>query len=300
MWTKRSLQYEQIEELVLFDPTIEVFETDAAKTKHWGYVRASDGKAFGGPWPKWLLNEKIDINFKELWVITDKIIPNHQAEWSGKRILVRCDNKAAVSYVNRRYGSMMNLEKLAAKIDDSELAFSYLLASVHIRGIHNVIADQSSRVEGWADEWNKHPLRDVSLKDKNYTDIESRIGISFTVDAFADEFNAKTPRFQSLKQSALFCKFTSEIVWAFPPPMISIAWLELVPETEAILVVTLFEANPAILTNKNRKMIEKNFKRIAALPAKSNIFVRTFADESGKIVTKRGPTSSHPMWALLW
>ena len=75
------------------------------------------------------------INWKELWTVVELVKREGVTlELWGWRILVRCDNKAAVHYVNVRYGHVPELEMLAVQLDHWERVSGGLLLSKPIRG----------------------------------------------------------------------------------------------------------------------------------------------------------------------
>ena len=68
-------------------------------------------------------------------------------------MLVRCDNKAAVHYVNVRYGSVPELEKFALKFDGLDQASGGLILSKHLPGVANVVADAGPRSSTFGLAW---------------------------------------------------------------------------------------------------------------------------------------------------
>ena len=88
-----------------------------------------------------------DINFKELWTISKRLVPDLAHTWAGRRILVRCDNTTAVPYLNSRRGQMPKLLKLLDGLEELEKRYKFGLVAVHIRGKDNVIADAGSHME---------------------------------------------------------------------------------------------------------------------------------------------------------
>ncbi len=166
-----------------------VVTTDASST---GWGATCNGQAASGLWtgPRLLWH----INCLELWAV-------HLALWQfrplllGKHVLVRTDNTAAVSYINRLGGIRSHrMTQLARHL----LLWSHTqfksLRAVHIPGQLNRAADALSRQLTFPGEWRLHPEM-IRL-------IWSRFGES-QVDLFASHESSHCQLYFSLTEGPL-------------------------------------------------------------------------------------------------
>ena len=196
----------------------------------------------------------MDINWRELYTITHILAPKHAKNWFGKRVLFRCDNSTAVSYINARFGKIPQLEKLSANLDKLEQKFQFVSLATHLSGKNNPIADAASRIQGWDRMWNRDVYKDIALTKRWVKTIGARMGSypefgGFDVDAFCDPkgFNSRVENgtFFSQRQTAFDQDFEKKSVWAFPPKYVQKHWLEKVVTLEKVkLVVSIIFADP--------------------------------------------------------
>ena len=199
-------------------------ETDASGLTGWSYHLCHSGVSISGLWPSTIAMdeavppEKVDINFKELWVIV-RCVQDQAAELAGWRVLFRTDNTCAVHYTNVRYGAIASLEKLAVKLEAAERRASCWALAAHIKGVANRAADLGSRDINFSSRWNSDRFRTACVRDTVFRDIVSRTGASFTLDLFADRAGqtAKAPVWRSPEHSAFEASLAGETVWAHPP-----------------------------------------------------------------------------------
>ena len=285
----------------LLDTDVVVFETDAAKTLQWGYYRCADSHAVGGPFPAWLADA--DINVKELWTITHKMVPNERSNWHGKRVLVRCDNASAVSYLNKRHGKVLGLRNLLDGLEDAEKEFRFALVAVHIKGKFNVIADAASRNVAFPEAWNSDPSRDLQLKRAAFALVLDRIGVHFDVDAWASRCgsNAMAPRWHCPEKSAFLLNMTGLAVWAFPPQTVVRSWLQHVMACSPRVCATVVFANHKALPAHFVKKLEANFRKIVTWKKGSRCFIAGDADETHRDKTRSSLIKADfETWVLIY
>jgi hypothetical protein len=243
------------------------------------------------------------VNFKELWTITQRLVPSQMERWRGRRVLVRCDNTVAVSYLNRRTGPRPRLLRLLQGLEDAERDYHFAIVAIHIRGVHNWVADRASRDLSFASLWNSDPTRDLRLKDSVFQQIVSRLGHSFGVDAWADRagLQARAPVWGSPAQSAFTLDLSNQIVYAFPPQCAIRAWLDHVPTTGARVIVTITFANPRALPAHALKRLEPRFKRLCVWGKGARCLVAP-SGENPLTHPSRGTVQKAPfeVWALMW
>ena len=259
------------------DPEVWVYESDASASFGWGYTDCQTQEVCGGRWPPFLRGmvdtrskltrpstsarkEKVkDINFKELWCVCNVLVPREAPLWARRRILVRIDNKTAVSYVNKRRGKIPQLASLAARLDHFEKKFGCAIVATHIRGKANVIADSASRDPLFPQVWKDDDTHNLILKDSVFSEIQRSIGSVFTIDAWADrlgKFSKVLRAWCSPAQTAFQEKFLGEVVYAFPPKCLTVAWLEhLVTETEVKDSVTIIFFDPSFMAPKVQRLL---------------------------------------------
>ncbi len=157
-----------------------VVTTDASST---GWGATCNGQAASGLWtgPRLLWH----INCLELWAV-HLALRQFRPLLLGKHVLVRTDNTAAVSYINRLGGIRSHrMSQLARHL----LLWSHTqfksLRAVHIPGQLNRAADALSRQLTFPGEWRLHP-ETIRL-------IWSRFGEA-QVDLFASPESSSWPR----------------------------------------------------------------------------------------------------------
>jgi hypothetical protein len=313
-WNPRFPSVQQDISLAHTDPGILIYETDAASTLHWGWTRCADSQVYSGPWPQWVkdMGKKADINFKELWVITHQIIPTEARSWSGRRILVKCDNSAAVAYINKRAGRIPKLNALLSAIEMREETFGFAIASTHLRGIHNVIADLASRDVCFQPRWEQDSTKDLSLRDGPFDRISATLRsqgmlLPFTVDAWDDRHGstAKAPAWCFPEDTAFAHDFAHEVVWAFPPHALILEWLDKVQLPQARAVVTVAIADPRTFRANVLKRLEARFKLVISFRPDEKIFTRQptpacLPSPARRSRPGRASSAGHPVWILLW
>ncbi len=166
-----------------------VVTTDASST---GWGATCNGQAASGLWtgPRLLWH----INCLELWAV-HLALRQFRPLLSGKHVLVRTDNTAAVSYINRLGGIRSHrMSQLARHL----LLWSHTqfksLRAVHIPGQLNRAADALSRQLTFPGEWRLHP-ETIRL-------IWSRFGEA-QVDLFASPKSSHCQLYFSLTEGPL-------------------------------------------------------------------------------------------------
>ena len=287
--------------------SILVIETDASKLTGWSYHVCNSGRVVSGLWPRNFgeaegLQHAEQINYKELWTVV-RCLEQERALLQGWRVVFRVDNSAAVHYINVRYGRVSSLEALTAKLEDAErLAYCWALA-VHVKGEHNVIADAGSRDALFATRWASDQFRDAALRSDLFRDIESRCGVVFTLDLFADRdgLNALAPNWRSPVLSAFEANLQGEVVWAHPPRNLLQATLRFFKATfcknPGLQVVLL--APEDVAAPWFRQDLLTGWHRIRSWEAGSDIFrwVAGGPDRSS-VRWRRGPRSDLPYHVL--
>ncbi len=132
-----------------------VVTTDASST---GWGATCNGQAASGLWtgPRLLWH----INCLELWAV-HLALRQFRPLLLGKHVLVRTDNTAAVSYINRLGGIRSHrMSQLRHLLLWSHTQFKSLRA-VHIPGQLNRAADALSRQLTFPGEWRLHPETDL-------------------------------------------------------------------------------------------------------------------------------------------
>ena len=259
---------------------IHVVETDASKLVGWSYHVCADSQVVSGVWPDHFVLEEghsnaTDINYKELWVAWQCLLREGQA-FAGWRVQFRMDNTAAVHYVNTRHGRIPSLQELASRFEAAEqLARCWALA-VHIRGVHNPVADGGSCSPSFALAWSACPFRDAVLRRDLFREVESRSQVSFTLDLFADRAGlaALAPKWCFPELTAFEQDFRGHVVWAHPPRAIIHVMLEHFAREatgvcDARIVILIPEDTSAPWF---RVSLLRNWHRIRSWQAGSDIF----------------------------
>ncbi|XDV15445.1 hypothetical protein PO909_015540 [Leuciscus waleckii] len=127
----------------------------------------------------------------------------------GHHVLVRMDNMAVVSYINRQ-GSLRsnNLHAMARSLILRAQHNLCSLREAHVPGIQNHGADMLSRDNVPPGEWSLHP-QTVQLIWSIFGEAE--------VDLFASEDNARCRTFFSKSKDVLAHDWPSRPLYAFPP-----------------------------------------------------------------------------------
>lgn len=193
-----------------FNTTITLF-TDASKE---GWGAHTDDHTASGLWPEEL--KPLPINWLELEAI-------RRALWSfksmliGQHVLVMCDNKTAVAYINKLGGTRSRrLYNLVRTILLWCQAYKIRVLARHIPGILNVKADMlSRRSQVIGSEWSLNP-KVVSIIFQKWGQPH--------IDLFATRDNYKIPTFVSpfpdpmaWGTDALAMSWAGLWAYAFPP-----------------------------------------------------------------------------------
>jgi hypothetical protein len=244
----------------------------------------------------------VDINVKELWVITHQLIPRESPSWHGRRVLVRCDNRAAVSYLKKRRGAIYKLASLLNGLEDLERERKFAILALHIKGKANVIADNASRDRHFASAWNADPSRDLRIKPSSFLQVQDRLGLQFTVDAWAshDGLNAVAPVWFHAANSAFIAPLANEVVWAFPPQTVIREWLVRVPESGAKAICTVVLANPRALHANFVSRVIPQFDRICTWPKGSKVFLEPLPKCRAPGAFPKAVRSDLEVWVLVW
>ena len=284
LWTAKSPDFQAIEEILKSPPAdVRVFESDAAKTKGWGYWSCSEEYVRNGMWGDALPQDKPsfddEINLKELWCMVH-LVETESQRWRDEgvlRVMIRCDNEAACLAVNRRFSkSSKQMNVLCQRLDSLEANGQFLVIAKWIPGINNPVADAASRQKLFADDFNKDPLKDVFLSPKLFKMIQERYihaaKKKLAIDAFATSENAQLPDFYSPERSAFIQQIDADTpVYAFPPPAIAHKWLEHVVRNglQGAIVLVM---NPKMWNKNVTRWIENRFLRFCCFDAGSRPF----------------------------
>ncbi len=208
-----------------------VVTTDASST---GWGTTCNGQAASGLWtgPRLLWH----INCLELWAV-HLALRQFRPLLLGKHVLVRTDNTAAVSYINRLGGIRSHrMSQLARHL----LLWSHTqfksLRAVHIPGQLNRAADALSRQLTFPGEWRLHP-ETIRL-------IWSRFGEA-QVDLFASPKSSHCQLYFSLTEGPLGTDALAHSwpralrKYAFPPvSLLAQTLCKLREDEEQVLLVT--------------------------------------------------------------
>jgi len=114
-----------------------------------GYVGFLDGLWFQGHWlPEHTLNKKrgISIEWQELFPIYLACVL-WGPTWSGKRILIWCDNQSVVAIINSKHTKSPQTMDLVCSITLLTLTNSFTISTTYIPGLDNAIADSLSHFQ---------------------------------------------------------------------------------------------------------------------------------------------------------
>lgn len=218
--------------------SLEIF-SDSSLTG-WG-CHCNDSKAFGF----WNDQErKYHINYLEL-LAAFFAVKCFASELSQCEILLRLDNKTAISYVNRAGGVQYpHLSDLSRKIWEWCEPRKIWLQASYIPSIKNVEADRASRNTNIDTEWE--------LAQTAFKQIEQEFG-PFTVDLFASRINTKCKQFcsrfpdpEAKTVDAFTVSWKNEAFYAFPPFALILRTLRKIINDKAtgIVIVPLWPTQP--------------------------------------------------------
>lgn len=160
-------------------------ETDASPTG-WGAVLRT-GDTVKETYGHWNAEERLQSsNWKELTGIKyaiQSLVPERAA------VLIRSDNKTAVSYVHKEGGKFPHLNAIAREIWDHLLEHHIRIHVTHIAGVENVAADTLSRKKFSHQDWQLNPQVFQSH-------VVQQWGVP-EIDLFATANNHQVPRYYS-------------------------------------------------------------------------------------------------------
>ena len=234
------------------------------------------------------------INWKELWVTLHALRTEGQ-RLRGWRVLFRCDNSAAVHYVNVRYGNMPALETLSEELDTLERSTGCVCLAEHVEGKRNVVADEGSRVSSFAGSWNNDPLMDAVLREDLFRSLERDLG-AFDVDLFADAAGilSLASKWYHPAVSAFEVNLSEGQFWAHLPKAIVGRFLDHVSSESSRLrqplrVAILIPCDSGAPWFRPSKL--QHWHRRQYWPAGSDLF-RRFESSDGVIVKRKCPHTS--------
>lgn len=217
---------------------LEIF-TDASRTG-WGGV--CNGNRVNGAWKA--EETKFHINYLELLAIF-LALKSFLKNQSGLNILLRVDNKTAISYINRM-GSIQfpHLNNLARVIWQwCENSSIWLFAS-YIKSSDNKEADKESRTFNPDTEWE--------LNQQIFHTITLKLGFP-DIDLFASRVNAKCKSYVSWQSDpeaenvdAFTLSWTNHFFYAFPPFSLILKCLQKIRNDDArgIMVLPYWPSQP--------------------------------------------------------
>jgi hypothetical protein len=183
---------------------------DAALTRlRAARVSADRGRRYRGGWRGDTVS--LSINWKELRTVLTSC-RRHGAEWRGKRVLLRVDNKAALSYVNRGYGRVRQLTKIGRQIQALASRHGFQLHAVYVNTKWNVIPDGLSRltVGVSSPDWRFDPTEFAALQ-REFGELDA------DMMSAVDGSNALLPRFYSEANDAFSVPLDGTTTWWNPP-----------------------------------------------------------------------------------
>ena len=104
-----------------------------------------DGMFVYTPWNKWLGAEQLHINYKETLSL-EPAVTNWAPRLANKKVIVLCDNKAAVGIINRGTSKEPFVMDSLRRIFWLSAIHNFRLEAVYVPGKHNNIADAVSRL----------------------------------------------------------------------------------------------------------------------------------------------------------
>ena len=125
---------------------LELFTDASASLGFGGYLQ---GKWFACTWP-WDLpvvdGKQLSIAYKELYLIVVAAILWGK-NWSKRRIVFHCDNKATVSIVNKGRSKCLHIMQLMRRLTWCACIHNFTFRSIHVPGKLNDISDSLSRLQ---------------------------------------------------------------------------------------------------------------------------------------------------------
>ena len=190
---------------------------DASKTGWGGVVSCHDIlQTAQGLWNE--IDSELNSNNKELLAILRSVKSFH-VDLLNKQIVVYSDNRVAISTISKSGSKNPFRHKVFLQIQEQVTRLQATLTAHHIQGRKNLLADSLSR--------KQHLLPpELTLSETLFQKIIQHFKLLPEVDLFANEYNAKLPRFVSSvpTESAMALDAFSlswsifKCVWAFPPP----------------------------------------------------------------------------------
>ena len=97
------------------------------------------------PWKQWPETEKLHINFKE--TLSLELAVNKWAPlWTNRKVVVYCDNQAAVGIINRGSTSHPFVMASLRRIFWYSAIYNFRIKAIYLPGIYNNLADAVSRL----------------------------------------------------------------------------------------------------------------------------------------------------------
>ena len=277
---------------------IQVVFTDASSLHGWSFTLCATNEVVNGVWDASIASK--DINWKELWVTLEtlRIRPESLRGW---RVLFRCDNVAAVHYVNVRYGNIPQLESLSEQLDVLERSAGCTCLAEHVAGKHNVIADEGSRSSSFSDRWNTDSLMHATLREDLFKSLERDFG-RFDMDLFSDREGllSLAERWRYPELSAFETDLSLGRFWAHPPKAIVGRFLDHVVSEASRIGTTL---HVAVLVPCDsgapwfRAAEVKRWRRRQYWPVGSDLF-RFLEKDGSRIVKRKCPRTTLPYAVL--
>ena len=157
-------------------------------------------------------------NYRELDTVV-RPLKQWGRRWRRGRVLNRSDNKTSVSTANRGGTMQPNLTALSDELQQTCRELEIDLASIHIPGVQNKLADALSRFVRGRDtsDWMVHPAVFEQAQEAVRSRFLGGRG-SFTLDGAADPVgnNAQLPRYCSVVDSVYDRDLAGEHFYANP------------------------------------------------------------------------------------
>ena len=190
---------------------------DASKTGWGGVVSCQDDvQTTQGLWNDWEF--QLNSNNKELLAVL-RSVEKFPVELFQKDIVVYSDNRTAISTISKCGSTNPFRHEVYLQIHAAVSRLQATLTAHHIQGQKNLLADSLSR--------KRHLLPpELTLSDALFHEIIQTFRVLPEVDLFANENNAKLPKFVSsvpartaMALDAFSLNWANfQCVWAFPPP----------------------------------------------------------------------------------
>ena len=142
-WTKFFPLYNGISMMMVeeWSNPDEIFSTDSCLTGCGGFFQ---GQFFHAEFPQFVLREYLCINALELLAITVSL-KLWGSYFTGKRILVQCDNKTACTVLNTGASKNIFMQSCLREICFYAARFEFDIRATHIESVNNRLADYLSR-----------------------------------------------------------------------------------------------------------------------------------------------------------